>query len=194
MNIAVPRAALRTVSNHGTPVTPTTKQQEFLATVGGGNLRLLRESEGLSVYSYQVGGQTCYAAFPAAAPAFRTVGGGSAGCLTGFPAFKSVYDHSGYRAHCPAQSPTLFFVAGVASNGVATVTLLDTESRIVARTKVVRNVYIIGIGSPLLFSRRATQVVARDTTGKIVFRNPGAPFACAPGAPSAPQVGSKTDV
>ena len=176
-------AALRTVSNRGAAIEePSPGQLAPLRKFNGRDLHVLGRRGGIWIYAFQnrPGPLNCFG--DGTATSFgetQTVGipSGVFSCQPSFPGSQSVLDFS---EHTPC-STAYSLVAGVASDGVATVSALDASGRVVAKTNVAGNVYIIDGGA--LQTRRAVKLIARDTAGKIVFRSPGAAEGgCTPGS------------
>jgi hypothetical protein len=140
----------------------------------GRDLHVLGHRDGIWFYAFRnrVGPLNCFGDGTA-----TTFGAsGAYGCPPPFPTSQSVYDFSQHRPCSTAYG----VVAGVASDGVATVSAFDPSGRLVAKTKVVGNIYVIG--GVALSSGLVVTLIARDLAGRIVFRSP-APSTeqCSPG-------------
>jgi hypothetical protein len=163
--------SLSTVSNLGitVTVTPTAAQEQMIghSPVAGGLVRLLARRNGVSVY--WIGGN-CLGV--GASPSLV----GSMACgEQSFPSpQKPIFDGTSLVGHLPPGQTTWQWsfghVAGIATDGVASIELRTASGGLIARAPVIANVYVFDKNAlSSVFTTGPPTLVALDHAGNTVY-------------------------
>jgi hypothetical protein len=180
-NASAPVDQLGVVSNHGSPITLAASAVNRMASIRAnaqsdphgaqsgvrdltGDVRQMA-AEGENVY-YRLpttSGRDCYGASNASvasAPGFVM-------CAALFPSVTDpVLDFTIMRKDSPTGTPYVWESGGITADGVATVALEDAQGTVLATTPTADDIYSFG---SLPAKLEATQLVARDSGGNVVF-------------------------